>query len=64
MYPSTQLPLTVPIIKFIFKDISLLDRVGLQYPCRDHSFNISNRFLRSTVRQHIFIHLLIEIYFL
>jgi hypothetical protein len=31
----------------IFKDTPLLDRVELQYPCRDHSFNVSIGILRS-----------------
>lgn len=51
---------TFPIIYFIFfKNIPLLDCVGVQYPSRDHSFNISNRFPRSAVRQPtFFFHLL------
>ena len=29
------------------KDLSMLDRVGSQHPCRDHSFNLGNHILRS-----------------
>ena len=31
----------------IIKDLPVLDCVGLQYPCCDHSFNPGSRFLRS-----------------
>ena len=50
MYPSTNIEL-LPIIYFIhanyYKDLPLLDDMGLQYLCCGPSFNFSNRILRS-----------------
>ena len=43
LYPSSVL------LTQIFKDLPLLDRVGSRYSCRDHSFILGNRILRSVI---------------
>ena len=37
------------LLTWIYKDLPLLDRVGSGYPCRDHSFILGNRILRSVI---------------
>ena len=44
---TTEQCLSIPFIYLIFKDTPLLDCVGLQHPCGDHSLHFSICMLRS-----------------
>jgi hypothetical protein len=58
-----QLPCLSPIVLIqIFKGLSLLDRVGPEYPRRDHSINISIHIFRSVNLSEFFIHQQIPIH--